>query len=73
MVCNPGMTDAELIDALGGPARVCELLNIPKHRGVQRVHNWKARGIPARVKLQWPGVFLRAIEHPQPRIAEPAT
>jgi hypothetical protein len=53
------MTDADLIDELGGPAKVCELLSIPKHGGVQRVQNWKARGIPARVKLERPDLFLR--------------
>ncbi len=52
------MTDAELIDSLGGPAKVCELLQLDKARGVPRVHNWKARGIPAKVKLDHPGLFL---------------
>lgn len=53
------MTDCELIDRLGGPARVAERLGLPKIGGVQRVHNWRQRGIPARVKLQHPEVFLR--------------
>jgi hypothetical protein len=52
------MTDADLIDQLGGPAKVCELLRIPKAGGVQRVQNWKVRGIPARVKLERPDLFL---------------
>ena len=28
--------------------------------GVQRVHNWKTRGIPPRVKLERPDLFLKA-------------
>lgn len=58
MVCNAGMSDAELIDQLGGPAKVCELLSLDKSRGVQRVSNWKSRGIPAEVKLSRPDLFL---------------
>jgi hypothetical protein len=56
------MTDGDLIDKLGGPAKVCELLNIPKHGGIQRVQNWKARGIPARVKLERPDLFLPSVQ-----------
>jgi hypothetical protein len=52
------MTDSDLIEKLGGPAKVCDLLKIPKHGGIQRVQNWKVRGIPARVKLQRPDLFL---------------
>jgi hypothetical protein len=52
------MSDSDLIDQLGGPAKVCDLLHIPRHGGVQRVQNWKARGIPARVKLERPDLFL---------------
>lgn len=53
------MTDAERIEALGGPAKVADALGYDKASGgVQRVHNWKARGIPAKVKLQWPAMFL---------------
>jgi hypothetical protein len=57
-VCNPRMSDAELIEKLGGPAKICELLAIDKSRGVQRVHNWKRRGIPSDVKLSRPDLFL---------------
>lgn len=60
------MTDADLIEKLGGPAKVCELLSIPKHGGIQRVQNWKARGIPARVKLGRPDLFLPAVVAPAP-------
>jgi len=52
-------TDRELIEHLGGPAKVAELLKYDKNGGVQRVHNWMARGIPARVKLEHPDIFLR--------------
>ncbi|MBO9680932.1 MAG: hypothetical protein J7556_22120 [Acidovorax sp.] len=51
--------DAELIKTLGGPTRVAELLHYDKARGgVQRVQNWRQRGIPAAVKLAYPGLFL---------------
>ena len=38
-------------------APIC-LLQIPRLRGVQRVHNWKSRGIPAEVKLSRPDLFM---------------
>lgn len=61
-------SDAALIKRLGGPAKVAELLGYQKHGGVQRVHNWCARGIPSRVKVERPDLFL-----PQPKqAAEPA-
>lgn len=50
--------DRELIDRLGGPAKVAELLGFDKKGGVQRVHNWKERGIPPAVKLAYPEIFL---------------
>ena len=53
------MTDEQLIDALGGATRVCEMLGYSKLGGVQRVHNWKLRGIPAAVKLERPDLFMR--------------
>ena len=52
-------TDAKLIDVLGGPAKVAELLSFPAEGGVQRVHNWKTRGIPARIKIKFPHLFLQ--------------
>lgn len=54
------MTDAQLIEQLGGPAKVADLLGYDKDGGVQRVHNWITRGIPAKVKLDHPHLFLRA-------------
>ena len=45
--------DAELIARLGGPAEVCRLLGLsPGNGGVQRVQNWKKRGIPDAVRLR---------------------
>ena len=60
MVCNNGMdtltqqqinSDAELIDSLGGPTIVAEMLGFDPEKGVKRVSNWKVRGIPADVRL----------------------
>lgn len=51
-------TDGEIIDGLGGPAKVAELLGYDKHNGTQRVHNWITRGIPPKVKLERPDLFL---------------
>lgn len=50
-------TDAETIEALGGPAKVAELLGYDKDGGTQRVFNWMSRGIPSKVKLQRPDLF----------------
>lgn len=53
------MTDSQLIDDLGGPAQLAERLGYSaKAGGIQRVHNWRRRGIPAAVKLQHPDLFL---------------
>lgn len=53
--------DSELIQRLGGPTKVAELLNYEKQGGVQRVQNWMTRGIPAKVKLEHPDIFLTPI------------
>lgn len=50
--------DRELIDSLGGATKVAALLGLVKPGGVQRVHNWKTRGIPPAVKLERPDLFL---------------
>jgi hypothetical protein len=50
--------DKALIERLGGPAKVAELLGYEKDGGTQRVHNWTSRGIPAKVKLERPDLFL---------------
>jgi hypothetical protein len=54
--------DKALIERLGGPAKVAELLGYDKDGGVQRVFNWTTRGIPARVKLAFPQIFLKQPE-----------
>jgi len=48
------MNDAELIQKLGGVAKVAALTGF----SVQRVQNWLARGIPASVKLERRDLFL---------------
>lgn len=64
--------DSHLIDALGGPAKVAELLGFDKaDGGIQRVHNWRTRGIPAKVKVDHPEIFLRhALAKPAPAAQE---
>lgn len=50
--------DATIIDRLGGPTTVAELMGLGGVRGaVQRVSNWKRRGIPPSVRLGFPGLF----------------
>lgn len=46
-------SDKELIESLGGSAKVAMRLGY----SIQRVENWKARGIPAQVRLDHPDVF----------------
>lgn len=66
MVFNVGMTkhlateaDRQTIERLGGPTKLAELLGYDKTKGgVQRIQNWKDRGIPPAVKLQRPDLFL---------------
>lgn len=63
MVFNAGMitieSDKALIESLGGPAKVAELLGYNKGGGTQRVYNWLTRGIPPRVKISHPEIFLK--------------
>jgi len=54
--------DAKLIESLGGPAKVAELLGYEKEGGTQRVHNWIERGIPPKVKIEHPEIFLKKIK-----------
>ena len=64
-----GMSDASLIQALGGATKVAELLGYDKgHGGVQRVQNWITRGIPAAVKVQYPEIFLGRLQEPPGRM-----
>lgn len=55
-------SDKEIIETLGGPAKVAELLGYNKPGGHQRVHNWLTRGIPAKVKLSYPDIFMNRNE-----------
>lgn len=65
MVFNRGMTDAELIKQLGGSTKVAELLGYGREDGgVQRVQNWITRGIPSKVKLDHPQIFLTHMVKP---------
>lgn len=50
-------SDSALIDRLGGPAALARRLGFKKESGVQRVSNWRYRGIPAAVKLDNKSVF----------------
>lgn len=47
--------DKEILLKLGGSTRVAELLG---YKDRQRVQNWMKRGIPSKVKLQYPHLFL---------------
>jgi hypothetical protein len=50
--------DKELIAQLGGPSQVARLLGFDNY-GAQRVQNWLVRGIPSRIKLDFPKIFLK--------------
>lgn len=50
--------DRDLIAELGGSTKLAKRLGFGDG-GVQRVNNWKTRGIPARVKLDYPEIFLK--------------
>lgn len=57
------MTDLDLIRALGGPRRLCELLGYDERNGgLQRIYNWVRRGnIPYQVKVKRAAVFELAL------------
>lgn len=57
------MTDADIIKTHGGPAQLARLLGYDMPHGVQRVQNWLSRGIPAKVKLDRPDIFLAHLQH----------
>lgn len=67
------MSDDELrIRRLGGPARVAALLQYSKRGGTQRVSNWIDRGIPPRVKVERPDLFLVPLDQLPPLDEPPA-
>lgn len=55
------MNDSQIIHELGGPAKVAELLGYEKDGGTQRVHNWITRGIPSKVKVDHPELFMSRV------------
>lgn len=55
-------TDAQIIDDLGGAAKVAEMLGYKADIGTQRVHNWKSRGIPAAVRLKHLDIFVNSAD-----------
>lgn len=58
MVMDTKHHDRQIIQDLGGPTKVAELLGFDKRAGgAQRVQNWLVRGIPAEVKLARPDLF----------------
>ncbi|WP_156330564.1 hypothetical protein [Achromobacter ruhlandii] len=60
---------ARIIDSYGGPTKVAERMGILSQPGaVQRVGNWKRRGIPASVRLDHPWLN-RAAPRPESRHA----
>lgn len=59
--------DVALIEKLGGPAAVAKKLKLPPSSGVQTVQNWKTRGIPPKVKLSRPDLFLQGLHTGRPR------
>ena len=50
------MSDKEKIEELGGSTALAEKIGY----SVQRVQNWKVRGIPSKEKLKFPEIFLSA-------------
>ena len=49
------MNDAQLIEELGGPAKLAKRLGFT----VQRVTNWRVRGIPPKVKIDHQRLCLK--------------
>lgn len=47
------LSDKDLIEKLGGATKIAARLGC----SVQRVQNWKDRGIPAQVRLDHPDLF----------------
>jgi hypothetical protein len=53
------MNDKDIIEKLGGSSEVARLLKLTGNHPQIRVNQWKTRGIPAKIKLQYPHIFLR--------------
>ncbi len=54
LTSKSNVADAQIICSLGGSTVVAKQLGYD----VQRVQNWKTRGIPPREKLKHPELFL---------------
>jgi hypothetical protein len=50
--------DRALIRRLGGATRLARMLGFQMPGGAARVNNWRTRGIPPAVKLQFPDWLL---------------
>lgn len=55
---NQIQRDKELILALGGPTTVANMLGMKYKGAAQRIQNWMTRGIPPRVKVDHPEIFM---------------
>jgi len=51
--------DADLIRTLGGASKVARLLSEVEPVSVQSVHNWLSRGVPFRIKVLHPHIFMQ--------------
>lgn len=54
---NTRHPDAELIDRLGGAAKVARELGLTSKHATQLVSNWKTRGIPEIWRYRRPDLF----------------
>jgi hypothetical protein len=66
---NETLKHSEIIDALGGPAQISRDLGFNPESGVQRVHNWRLRGIPPKVLLAHQEYFERVNRSSKPKEA----
>ena len=48
------MTDKQIIEFYGGGTKLARKLGLLTHHDRIKVNNWKTRGIPAKIKLQYP-------------------
>ena len=65
-------TEIDVIELLGGPKRVAEMLGISDKPGaIQRVVNWRRRGIPSRILIDHPE-FHRKVKRAE-RLASEAS
>ena len=53
------MTDSEIIEFCGGSKALCKRLGWSGISQEIKVYQWKKRGIPAKIKLQYPEIFLK--------------